>query len=299
MHTLAAFPEQRIVRGALSATISHQFTDADGEAADPTTGGAVVSVTVTRSNGDSVTTGAVAGTGTAARTATIALAELTVTDRLSAAWKLDGTTVAVDDIEVVGGPLRSLADIRAVDGTLATEAEDALVRARRAVEDTLLSELGRSPVERLVVERLDGSGTSRLSLGWPDLREVAWARIYTSATAYTELTATELVAIPPSLAAVAERTDGKWWPCGQSNVEIAYRFGMPTLPGDIADNLILAIRHHLDIFRTSRPFLGETVRLPDGTTVGNNRPGVGRSITGNDDVDAAIRRHAFHRPLVA
>ena len=297
MHTLAAFPAQRIVRGAVSATISHQFTDADGAPADPASAGEVT-VTVTRSDGDTVTTGAVAGTGTDPRTVSIALAELTVTDVLTAVWSLADGAVAVDEVEVVGGTIGSLSRIKALDTSLASESDGDLLRARRAVEDVLVSELGRSPVERLVVERLDGTGTPRLWAKWPDIREVAWARVWTSPSTSTALTADELAAIPATPGRALERTDGRSWPVGRRNVEVAYRFGMPALPGDIADNLILAIRYHLVLFDTNKAFLSEQMRLPDGTIVGANRPGVGRSITGNDDIDASIRRHANHSPLV-
>lgn len=280
------FPATRIVRGATSATLSHQFTDQHGEPAAPS---GTATVAVTRSDGTAVTASAVAGTLTAARMTTIAAAELVTVDVFTVTWSVDGVVVAVDKAEVVGGVLHSLGAMKAVNSALNGQSDENLRRTRQSVEDTLLAELGRSPVERLVVEQHVARGGCTLLLDWPDLREVVWATDE-DGTAIADVTA-----VPADDAGIAYLENG--WPCGR--VTIAYRFGMTSLPGDLADNLTLAYVHHLGKILPNVPFQSETIRTAEGVLISLARPGVGSSITGNDEVDASIRRHQFKRPGIA
>lgn len=282
-------PATRIVRGASGAELSHQFVDSDGEPAAPS---GTVTVAVTRSDGSTVTPGAVAGSSTDPRTVLLAVADVAEVDWLTAVWSDDGTEVFTDTVEVVGGVIMSLATAKSLDPTLAAK-EEAFPRARRAVEDMVTAELGRSLVERFYTERISGTGTNCVVTSWPDVLEVKWAKIWTSATESTSLTAAELAAIPSNTAGILERTDGSVWPSGTVNIEVGYRFGMLDLPTDLRDNLVLAVRHHLVKLTNGVPYQSETIRTADGILMSLARPGVGNSITGNDDVDAAIRRHGF------
>lgn len=292
-------PATRIVRGALGATITHQFTDSDGTAVDPTgAGGGAVTVAVTRSDGTAVSVGAVTGADAAPRSVTVALAELADVDWLTAVWSIDGTEVATDVVEVVGGVLLTQAQATLLDKQLATAAVTAarFRLARLATEDTITSELHRSPFERFYTERVPGSGTCRLRVSWPDVLEVVWAKVWVGTTS-TALTSQQLASIPSARGSVIERTDGQVWPCN-ADIELGYRFGMLTLPSDLRDNLALAIRHHVKKFDTGLPFLGQTIEV-EGGVMRQNRPGVGASITGNDDIDARIRANRYSPPLVA
>jgi hypothetical protein len=293
---IGTLPATRIVRGASGATLSHQFTDSDGEPAAPS---GTVTVSVTRSDGTTVSTGAVAGTSTDPRTASLAVSEVADVDWLTAVWSDDGTEVATDTVEVVGGVIMDFTTAKTIDPAL-TDKSASFARARRATEDTLTQELGRSPFERFYTERLDGTGTCELRVTWPDVIAVDWVKVWTSSTAYTSFTSTELAAIPATgLSRRLLRTDGSPWPYGTQNIEIGYRFGMLALPTDIRDNLVLAIRHHMAKFAANMPFLGQTVEIEGGGVLSQNRPGLGRSITGNDEVDASIRRYAFLPPRIA
>lgn len=293
-------PASRIVRGAIGATITHQFIDADGEPLDPTgSGGGVVTVAVTRSDGTTVTADEVTGSDTTPRSVTVALAEVAAVDWLTAVWSVDGTEVATDVVEVVGGVLMTQAQAALLDKQLATTAVTAarFRLARLATEDTITAELGRSPFERFYTERVEGSGDTWLKVSWPDVIEVVWARIW-SGTTSTSLTSTELASIPPSgVSRLIERTDGAVWPAGCA-VELGYRFGMQSLPADLRDNLALALRHHVKKFDAGLPFLGSTLELEGGGLMRQNRAGVGASITGNDDIDARIRAHRFDPVIV-
>lgn len=289
-------PASRIVRGASGAQLSHQFTDSNGEPAAPS---GTATVSVTRSDGTAVSTGAVAGSGTAPRTASLSVSEVASVDWLTAVWSDDGVEVATETVEVVGGIIMDFTTAKTIDPSLSDKSSK-FARARRAVEDTLTQELERSPFERFYTERLDGSGTSALWVTWPDVIAVDWVKVWTSATTCTAFTAAELAAIPASsLSRRLLRSDGGVWPVGTRNIEIGYRFGMLALPTDIRDNLVLAIRYQMSKFDANMPFLGQTVEIEGGGVLSQNRPGVGRSITGNDDVDATIRRYAFKTPSVA
>lgn len=295
---LRVLPDQRIVRGASDATISHQFFDADGDPAAPS---GTVTVAVTRSNGDSVTVGAVSGSGSDPRTATIGLAELTVVDRLTAVWSVDGTVVATDEIDVVGGTVASVAQITASEASIAGESDAILKRARKAAEDKFISTQHRSPFERFYVQRFDGTGRCHLDgAHWPDLVEVRWARVYTSATAYTELTADELSSIiVPDEMARFERTDRNVWPYGHRNIEVGYVFGMSQVPQDLRDAFAAATREEVVKFNRSTPAQSTTFTSVDGVSFGLARPGQRGAVYGVDEIDAVFRAYADPRPMVA
>lgn len=291
-------PEQRIVRGAIDATLSHQFYDADGDADDPE---GTVTVAVTRSNGDSVTVGSVSGSGTAARTVSIGIAELATVDQLTAVWSVDGTAVATDTIDVVGGTIGSVAAIQATHTSLTGKDAPTLKSARKAVEDRFLSTQNRSPVERLVVQRFDGTGTCRLyGAHFPDLVSVKWAKVWTSATASTSLTADELAAInTPDQMSHFERLDGKVWQYGRQNIEIAYTFGLTFIPEDLRRALFHAVRVEVNSTTTGVPERASSWGSADGITFGISTPGQRGAIWGIPEIDDVWNKYRDPRPMVA
>lgn len=285
---------QRIVRGAIDASISHQFHDADGDADDPD---GTVTVAVTRSDGTSVTVGAVAGTGTDPRTATIGVAELATVDQLTAVWSLDGTAIATDTIDVVGGTVGSVAALTAVEASIAAEDAEDVKRARRAAEDRFVSVTGRLPFQRLETQWFDSHGGDRLDgAWWPDLVEVRWARVYTSATAYTALTADQLAAItvPDTMSKFVRRDT--CWPCGR--ILVGYVAGLSQIPDDLFRAFAQATRREITLLNTGQLEQSQTF-VTDGTmSAGLARPGKGRAY-GIDDIDDVFMKYADPRPMVA
>lgn len=289
-------PEQRIVRGASDATISHQFTDADGDAATPS---GTVTVSVTRSDGTAVTVGAVAGASTAPRTVTVGVAELSVVDQLTAVWSVGAVAVATDIIDVVGGTIGSLAQIEAVETTLAGKTAAKVKDARSAAESRFIDTQHRSPVTRLTVERFNGTGHRWLNGQWPDLVEVRWARVYSSPTAFTELTADQIAAInTPDELARFERSD-TCWPCGRNNIEIAYVFGMTELPTGLRRAFYRAVRVECNSPTTGVPERSTTWASADGINFGQARPGVKGAAYGIDEIDAVWNDYRDPRPAIA
>jgi hypothetical protein len=293
---MIALPSDRIVRGAASATLTWQPYDADGEPADPD---GTVTVAVTRADGTAVTAGGVAGTGSAARTSALAATELTTVDWLTAAWKVDGTTVAETVTEVCGGTIGTLAEIRAADASLTGRDAATLTAARRRVEDMFTDALGRGVVERFYAERVSGRGTSTLVVSWPNVRDVRFVRVYTDATTYTSFTAGELAAIPSTDSAVLERTDGGVFSCGKANIEVGYTFGLRAVPGDLRKAMIAAIRADIASTITGIPDRAVTFQMAEGGTFNLATPGTGQWVTGVPAIDEAIKRYRFRRIGVA
>lgn len=291
-------PDLRIVRGASDANLSHQFFDADGDPAAPS---GTVTVAVTRSDGTAVTVGSVSGTSTNPRTVSIGVAELATIDRLTAVWSDDGTAVATDVIDVVGGTVGSVTAIVAAESSLEGENSDLIKSARKSAEDRFLSTQNRSPFERFHVQRFDGDGTCRLwGAHFPDLVSVRWAKVYTSATAYTALTADELAAIMvDDQYARFERLDGKAWPCGRSNIEIGYTFGLRYLPEDLRQAFFRAIRAEYNQSNSAVPDRATSWGSADGITFGIATPGRNGAIYGIPELDDVWNKYRDPRPMVA
>ena len=283
---LAPLPERRIVRGAANATLSFQGYDADGEPAAP---GGAVTVDVARSDGTALYTDSAATDpgGTAPHTFALAATDLTVVDRLSVTWKVDGTVVRSELVDVVGGTIGTVAEIQATEASLGDDTA-AIPNARKAAEDRFTWATRRSPFQRLHVERFDGRGGCRLAgAAFRDLAEVRWARIWTSATDYTELTAAELAAIVvPDEDSRFHRTDAGRWPAGRNNIEIGYVFGLPAIDELLRDALHMAVRWELQKHTTTVPQRSQTFQTFDGINVGLARPGKGDAIYGIDEIDA-------------
>lgn len=213
---------QRFVRAGVGAELEYQGRTSDGEPGDP----GVVTVSVTRADGtvlheDEATT----ETGSAPRKFALAADDVAVLDELTAQWKSGGTEIAVTKAAVVGGVYCTIAEAKAFNPNLNNETDTDIQAGLRSAENKIEEWCKRAFVPRVTVERVDGQGDTRLKLRWANLRTVKWARVYSNATAYTELTASELAAIPSSTGPVATRTDGQVWPSGNRNVELCYEHG--------------------------------------------------------------------------
>lgn len=289
-------PAARWVRGAAAVTLSHQFVDENGEPAAPT---GTPTVTVTReSDGSSITPGAVAGSDTNPRTSALPAGTLSEIDWLNVVWS-DGSNVAAAwTVEVVGAPLATVSEMKAIDKTLALKSSEELFAARRRVEDESLRVLRRSVVERFYTERVDGSGRREQAVSWPDVLEVVRVRVW-SGSSYTDFTAAELAVIPASPAGVLERTDGAVWPCGRQNIEISYRFGMRPMPSDLREALVLSVRFALIDSNPGMPRFASRVDTVDGGTMTFASPGNDVWTTGDNAVDRVINGYRFRKVGVA
>jgi hypothetical protein len=292
MSSIAVLPAVRFVKGA-AATISHQFTDSDGEPAAPPAG--TLAVAVTRSNGDAVTSGAVAGTGSSPRTTLVGVAEMLQTDWLTATWTLDGDVLAVDVVEVCGGTLGTVAELRATDANLTAEEAASLRAKRKVVEDMSLAILGRAVFERFAVERLPVVRFGgHIFLSFPDVYEIAWVRTWSGTTTY-DLTDDELGDLV--VADSGFMSPNKAWPYG-GTVEVGYRFGMRSCPGDLLEALRKSVRHAFNNFDSGVPAFAASMQTNDGFNFGIAGPGNENWATGDISIDRVVNRYKY-RPLVS
>ena len=130
------FDTARVVAGA-PVTVRFTPYDADGEpgGVDPGT----VTVDVIRSDGTVlVTAAATTGTGTDPRTYDLAATHTRLLDHLTVLWEVAGVAVHETTVDVVGGHLAILAEIRGTEPSLADTSVDrdaGLLQARAEVED--------------------------------------------------------------------------------------------------------------------------------------------------------------------
>lgn len=240
--------DQRVLVGT-TATLSWTSLTADGE---PAAADGTVTVKVDKADGTAVlTVGATSGTNPYTRSLPAA-SNLTL-ESLTATWYVDGVATATTYIEVVGAYYFSIAAARDRDASL----NDAggytlavLTEARRQVEDYCERYTNAAWVPRWRQARLSGTGSTAIVLPDPKLRTVRAARIYTSATAYTSLTADELAAIPADDAGIATRTDGGTWPTGDANIVIEYEHGHDRPPADLVNAAIVHLRLQINETRT-------------------------------------------------
>lgn len=279
--------EQRIVRGATSATISHQFHTADGEPAAPS---GAVTVSVVRSDGTPVTTSTVTGSATDPRAVTVAASELATIDRLTATWADAARVVAVRYVDVVSGTVGSVSELKTLETSITAEAAPDVLRARTAAEDRFVSVTGRLPFQRLEVQTLRADGCRLRSAWWPDLVEVRWVRVGASMMSASELAT---IAAPDPLS-LFERSNG--WPSCQ--VDVGYVAGLDHIPDDLRRAFAQATRREITLFNTGVPELSPTFATADGASFGLARPGNGRAY-GIDDIDDVFRLYADPRPKVA
>jgi hypothetical protein len=183
-----------------------------------------VTVGITRADGTTLVAAgtATSGSGTAPRTFNLTTTHTTLLDRLMAPWTSTTKGTQVSYVEVVGGFLCSLADLKPLfPSATAAELADIRTDAEQALED----ECGQAFVPRYARETLDGDG-SVLVLTYPNVRAIRSAS-YTYGGVVTALTTAQLgyLAFNPS-----GILTGYTWPCGTGNVTVAYEHGRDYAP---------------------------------------------------------------------
>lgn len=290
------YSAQRTLAGT-DAVLSWQALDGDGDRRDPTT----VTVTVTNSAGSSLTAGSVSGTGSAPRTATVTGAQIPSPDRLTAVWKVSGVTVATTIVDVVGGYIASLAQIKERYPGLADESKwpsAAVIAARNATEDEFTSACGVAFTPRFSVDVLEGHGGDCLILDHQELRSVSWATYRTEGgTTTTAFTAGDIASIDRNGAGIAELTNGSYWP-SESVITIGYVHGYEHPPSDVVDAFLVRVN---DVLTRQRSSINAraTQTVMEGMTTNLAVPGWGANLTGLPDVDVVLKRYDRRIPGIA
>jgi hypothetical protein len=213
------------VQRATPKTISKPFME-DGVAANP----GVVTVTITRADGTVVAEdAATGGSGASARTYNLSITDTAVLDNLTATWTSATKGTLATTVEIVGGFVFSISDVRATawgaatnnDGTFRVSTAD-IVEARTEVERALEHELSFAMVPRYSLETVDGPGGTDILLR-PYVRVVRSVSVAGSVFGAGDLA---LVAANPW--GRAYYAGG--WASGFSNVVVGYEHGLDSPP---------------------------------------------------------------------
>ena len=290
------YAAQRTLAGT-DAVLSWQALDGNGLARNPGT----VTVSVASSAGTAlVADQSTSGTGVDPRTYTLAASLIPSPERLTATWKVSGTTVATTNIDVVGGYIASLARIFARFPGLADASKwpiAQVIEARNATEDEFEQACGVAFVPRFEVEVLEGNCDDELLLGRQELRSVTWANYrYEGSTTPVAFTSEQLASIERSGVGKAELTDGTYWP--DAIVTLGYVHGHDTPPADLVDAFLIRVNDVLTR-QLSSISARATQTVMDGMTTNLAVPGWGSNLTGIPDVDVVLKRYDRRVPGIA
>lgn len=264
---------QRIV-AATTATLEWQGIDQYGEPGDPGT----VTVSVVRSDGSVVLAAGTATLGSAANPRTVALTptQTAQLDVLTAIWSSGGVALATTTHEVVGGVYATLAEIRAVEDSLAgtTDFTDVtLRRCRSEVEATIEQVTHQAFVPRFSVVEVPAGRPLRVV----NLRSVRWSRIAPNDDVWVD-------------------TDPLWDPFGQfvnadARALVGVEHGLDAPPYDLKRAAMIAVRRQAGLSRSAVSSRALSYTTPQGEVQRFPTPGLGPWITGIPDVDEVIRRY--------
>jgi hypothetical protein len=210
---------------ATAATVSRTFYE-DGVAVDPGS----VTVTITAADGTVIVNAAAAsGSGAAARTYNVTAAQTATLNTWTVAWTSSTKGTLSSTVEIAGGFLFSIAEIRAVtpiNDTVNYLTAD-IADTRTAVEQAIEQACGVAFVPRYALERYSGDGSNTLQLlhALPSsIRSVSITGTAFTAPQLADLTMT------PSGAIYSTLTYFTW---GQNNIVAGYEHGYQDAPMEI------------------------------------------------------------------
>lgn len=221
-------------------------------------------------------------------TAVVASTELAQLDTYTATWtaKVGGvTTQWVSDIELVGGYLFEIADLREQDRTFTVEKypSDTLREVRGWVEDVIEGPRAANVAFVPRSSRVTIDGTGRSSLELPDLNVRNVYAVTVNGTAWTQTQLDSLICDDGVLWLNAG-SPFYVWPEGHRNITVHYEHGHDRAPGAITRAALMLAKEYLvksDVpGRATATSIGDQLfRL---TIAGRD------GVTGLPDVDAAI-----------
>lgn len=276
-------PELERILQNTAGTISQQWYE-DGVAVDPGT----VTVTITRADGTPVVTAAATtGTGTGARSYAVSTAQTAQLDRLTLTWASTSKGTLTGYLEVVGGFLFSLADMRALEPLNNTTKYPTatLIATRTLAEQAFEDVAGVAFVPRYTRETVQG-GYSHTDL------LLSWQRV-------TAVRSVSIDGVAMDLSNVQVRPDGRLnlylgWTAYTvfpfiNAVTVGYEHGYPVTPARVARAVLLLARSWL----MSGPIddRASTFTSVDGGTYSLVTPGRGGSVFGIPEVDATVQQY--------
>lgn len=271
------------------ATISRGWYEG-GVLVDPST----VTIKIDRADGTNLIPAgtATSGTGAAARTYTLSIANMASLDILTATWTSATKGTLTSTVEVVGGFLFSIADMRALgdpysDTTKYPAAKVAEVRT--LAEQTIEDPCGIAFVPRYARETLSGSGSSIQLAKWPRVRSVRSATVDGVA-----LTGTDLTDLKANLAGELYRES--YWTGGFNTIVVGYEHGYDTPPARVSQACLTLAKNWL----VTGPLDDRMTSLSteDGTFA-MLTPGLRGSVVGIPEVDAVIQQYGGYNIGIA
>lgn len=229
-----------------SVTLTATFYGDDGTAADP--GATTVAV--------SDLAGAVV---VAAGTATVVgdpdttkrsyvLAAHAQLDILTVTWTTANYGAFTSTLEIVGGFLYSLNEVRAYDNNALSNANTyppaALEDTRARLTDEFQTICGVSFVPRVAQLVLDGGYTSYLDLRMARVARIRAVETRTVGTAtWTAYTTDQLAGVLLDSNGFIQQESSGYWPSGRQNVRVTYEHGYERVPGPIRDAALMVTRY--------------------------------------------------------
>ncbi|SEB43559.1 hypothetical protein SAMN04489727_1724 [Amycolatopsis tolypomycina] len=262
----------------------------------PTDAAGDVTVTVKDPAGATVVSGTAVHGSTG--TYTFVLPPQSAVTRLTVTWAatVGGfATSAAELVEVAGGVFFTIPYIRAADSQLADTEKyptPVLVAARLETEIECEDICGRAFVPRYWQETLDGTGTSDVLLGRPDVRTILSAAASQRAgLPRVPFTEAELAALAVTSDGMLRRTDVAFWPEGVGNVDLGYVYGLDAPPQPLREAALVRLRALANKHRTMVPDRATSFTSVDGGTYRLTLPK--RRSTGIPDVDAVYARYGL------
>jgi hypothetical protein len=274
------------IQKATPGTLSQQWSE-DGAVVDPGT----VTIGITKADGTVLVAGgtATSGTGTSPRTFNLTTTHTANLDRLQVTWtsSLKGTLISY--VEVVGGFLFGLAEIRGVtpiNDTVSYLTAD-IADTRTAVEQAIEQACGVAFVPRYAFERYSGDGSTSLLLRRPlpsSVRSATIGGTALSAPQLADLTMATSGAIYSTLTT---------WTLGQNNIVVGYEHGFQDPPAEIRRAAVMLAKVWLVGRRNPIDDRAVTFNAgADGGTYSLAVPGRNGSSFGHPDIDVAVDRYS-------
>lgn len=276
-------------------TISHRFSDADGESAATVTG--VVATATSAATGADVVLPAVEGP--VDDVYTVRVPGQSALDQLVVSWSatLDGSLVVDTDIvEIAGGVFFDLADLRADDADLADMTRyptERLRTARVEVEQECEAICDRAFVPRYRKVVVSGRDELDLILPDPDVRAVRSVGVFTTpGGTLVPFTNAELAALVVNgTSRTLSRPPGSVWPGGVGNIVLGYEYGLDRPPADLRRAAMTRMRSWVSTPNRAVPSRAESWTDSAGQTYRLSLPEA--YSTGEPDVDAAYDRYSL------
>lgn len=284
-------PVRQRIQQRTAATLTWSPIDSDGEAS--TTDPGTVTVGVVDAAGSTVVADGTATVASgASRTLALTAVHTANLDTLTATWKVAGVTVGVTEHDVVGGFYYSLAEVRAVEPTVANPVDypnAGQVTIRAEVEAFFESCTNVAWMPRFTAVWCD-PGASLLT-GLFYLRSVRWVREYAADGTYTALT--DLSALTPAATGSIARTGGFYG----SRCLVGVEHGLSGPPADLKRAAMQYHRVRAQAASSGVPQRAVSLQMVDGGSVQFRSAGNEWRPTGIETIDEVLRRPDYDHRL--